>query len=36
MVFFIYQDHTNIEEKLKNLEFDWRGKSVLDLGDIDK
>lgn len=27
-----YQDYVYLEEKLKNLEFDWRGKSVVDVG----
>jgi len=30
--YIFYQDSWSIEDKLKNLKFDWKGKSVLDLG----
>jgi SAM-dependent methyltransferase len=29
---YVYQDHIIIDEKFKNLEFGWKGKSVLDIG----
>ena len=32
MEYYVYQDHIIIDEKFKNLDFDWKGKSVLDIG----
>ena len=29
---YIYQDHIKIEKKLKDFNYDWKGKTVLDLG----
>ena len=32
MTHYIYQDHIKIDEKFKNLDYTWKGKSVLDIG----